>query len=141
MDQELIAYLGDRFREVQEQFAASRKETKQQFVASREETNRQFAVSREETNQRFERLEEKVRYNGVEIEGLRDEIRQVAEGVSVANERSDAFERRFTTKLNDAQTEMRILVRGVVERDSGARAPEAKALVKTRQKGKGRPPS
>lgn len=50
MDQELIAYLDERFNEVKKQ----------------------------------------IRANGVEIEGLREDIKQVAEGVAAANQRIDA---------------------------------------------------
>jgi hypothetical protein len=63
LDQELIAYLDERFRE----------------------TTQQISSLREETAQRFDRLEEKVRHNGVEIEALRGEIRQVSEVVAGAN--------------------------------------------------------
>jgi len=51
MDQELIAYLDERFREVNE----------------------------------------RIRANGVEIEGLRGDIKQVAEGVAAGNENLEAF--------------------------------------------------
>lgn len=108
MDQELIAYLDERFRE-------SARQTQEQFSIFREEIARQFAASREEANQRFERLEEEVRHNGIEIEGLRGEIRQVAEGVTVANERLGRFKNRFTKKLKDVQTEARSLVRAAFE--------------------------
>lgn len=104
MDQELIAYLDERFGE-----------TSREIRGLREETAQQFAAAREETAQRFDRLEEKVRHNGVEIEGLRGEIRQVADGVAVANERLDGFEKRFTTKLMDVQTETRGLIRVAFE--------------------------
>ncbi len=127
MDQELIAYLEDRFREVQEQFASFR-----------EETNQQFAVS----SQRFERLEEEIRHNGVEIEGLRGDIRQIADGVAGANERLDVFQKETAVEFKNVRAEIRVLARGVFEQsDSRSHAPKTKALVKTRQKGKGRPPS
>jgi DNA repair ATPase RecN len=115
MDQELIAYLDERFGETSRQIQGLREETAQQFATARVETAQQFAASREETAQRFERLEEKVRHNGVEIEGLRGEIRQVADGVAVANEKLEDFEKRFTTKLMDVQTETQGLVRMAFE--------------------------
>jgi chromosome segregation ATPase len=96
MDKELIAYLDERFGETSGQIRGLREE---------------FAAAREETAQKFERLEEEVRHNGVEIEGLRGEIRQVADGIAVANERLDGFEKRFTTQLEDVQMETRGLVR------------------------------
>ena len=149
MDQELIAYLEERFREVQEQFAAfreetnqqfaaSREETNQQFAASREETNQQFAASREETSQRFQRLEEEVRHNGVEIEGLRGEIRQVAEGVASANERLDAFQKYTAAEFKDVRASIRVPFENL---DGRVRVLESEVLDKNQKKSKGRPPS
>ena len=124
MEQELIAYLEEireNSRQIQEQLAAHREETAQrfaevdrQFAASREETAQQFAASREETNRRFERIEgrmeEGFRHTGVEIEGLYDKIQQVAEGVAVANERLDMFQKETTDKLENMRSEMLTLV-------------------------------
>lgn len=108
MDQELIAYLDERFGETSREIRSLREEV----VASREETAQQFVASREETAQRFERLEEKVRHNGVEIEGLRGDIRQVAEGVVGGNENLNTFKEETAANFEKAQAEMLSLVRG-----------------------------
>jgi hypothetical protein len=127
MDQELIAYLDERFGETSREIRSLREEV---------------VVSREETAQRFERLEEKVRHNGVEIEGLRGDIRQVAEGVAGTNERLDTFQQETAADFKDVRSEIRTLVRGVFEQlDGRVRTLETQASAKNRQKGKSRPPS
>jgi uncharacterized protein YoxC len=130
MDQELIAYLDERFGETSREIQGLRKEV----AVSREET----ATFRKETAQSLERLEEKVRHNGVEIEGLRDNIRQVSEGVVGANERLDTFQRKTTSDFDDVRTEMRSLVRGAFEE---IHALKTQSFGMNRQKGKSRPPS
>ncbi len=59
MDQELIAYFDERFREM------------------RDETARQF----EQMGSRLDRVEEEVRHTQVMVEGLRSDNRQLAEGI------------------------------------------------------------
>jgi hypothetical protein len=65
MDQELIAYLDKRFGDVDKRFG---------------EVNEQMAA-----------LAAEVRGNGVQIENLRGQIQQVAEGVASGNENLEAF--------------------------------------------------
>lgn len=76
MDQELIAYFDERFRE----------------------TSRQIEGLRQETMSRFEQVDEAIRHNRDEIrhtqivvEALRSDVQGVAEGVMGANERIDAL--------------------------------------------------
>ncbi len=52
-------------------------------------------------DKRFEQLEGSIRANGVEIEGLRGDIKQVAEGVAAANQRIDAFEVKVSEKFEE----------------------------------------
>ena len=85
MDQELIAYLDQRFSSIDERF----RETSQQISSLREETAQQigslrdeFESFREETTQNFGRVDEGIRQVHVVIEGLRNgEVRVVSEGV------------------------------------------------------------
>src|ERR1700730_16652070 len=85
MDQDLIAYLDERFGE----------------------TSRQIKSLREETTQRFGRVEEGIRHNGMEIEALRGEIRQVAEGVMANNERLDSFREAVAVEFKEVRASIR----------------------------------
>lgn len=120
LDQELIAYLDERFRE----------------------TTEQISSLREETTQRFERLEgrmdERFRHNGIEIEALRGDIRQVAEGVAVANERLDSFRQEVAAEFKDVRASIRAPFENL---DGRVRILETRVLGKTLRKGKSRPPS
>ncbi|MFY9822708.1 MAG: hypothetical protein WAM82_15080 [Thermoanaerobaculia bacterium] len=120
MDQELIAYLDERFRE----------------------TSRQIESLREETNQRFERLEERTtegfRHTGMEIEALRGDIRQVAEGVLANNERLDSFRQEVAAEFKDVRASIRAPFENL---DGRVRILETRVLGKTPRKGKSRPPS
>lgn len=94
MDQDLIAYLDQRFRESSQQIAGLREE----MTSLREETGQQIAglreemtSFREETSRRFERVEEEIRHTRVEIEGLRGQIKLLAEGIINFDERLERF--------------------------------------------------
>lgn len=52
-------------------------------------------------DKRFDEVNKQVRANGVEIEGLRGDIKQVAEGVAACNQRIDAFEVKVSEKLDE----------------------------------------
>ncbi len=81
---------------IDQRLQTSREETAQSFLeqridqrSTREETAQQIQALRKEMSQRFDKVEEEVRHAHVSIEGLRGEIRLVAEGVANANERLD----------------------------------------------------
>jgi archaellum component FlaC len=78
MDQELIAFLTERFRETSQQIEGLREETAQQFAGLREETAQQFAGLREETGQQFAGLREET---GQQFAGLREETAQQFAGL------------------------------------------------------------
>jgi len=122
MDQELIAYLDERFRETTQQIGG---------LAQRFDRLEDLA-------QRFDRLEEKVRHNGVEIEALRGDIRQVAEGVAGANERLDSFREVVAVEFKEVRASIRAPFENL---DGRVRVLETKVLGKNPQKGKSRPPS
>jgi archaellum component FlaC len=136
MDKELIAYLDERFRGIDErfretsqqiqgvreetaqqiqglreetsrQFQGLREETARQFQGTREETARQIQELREETSHRFDQMEETIRHTDVKLEGLRDDIRQVAEGVAMVDQKLDAFRETVASefKANRSQVE------------------------------------
>lgn len=89
MDPELIAYLDERFGRIDERL--------------------------DESNQRIGRLEsavmrneETIRLTDVKVEGLRDEIRQVADGVAGNNERLDAFREEVARKFDETGALIRL---------------------------------
>jgi hypothetical protein len=83
MDQELIAYFDERFRETAQQIQGVREELKQEIQSFREETGR-----------RFERVEEKIRHTQVMVEAGRGDIRMVAEGTYGLDERLGSFRKK-----------------------------------------------
>jgi chromosome segregation ATPase len=72
MDQELIAYLDKRFEQVDKRFEEVTKE-----------------------------LGDAIRENGVEIESLRGQIQQVAEGVANCNQRIDSFRSEVSDQFKE----------------------------------------
>jgi chromosome segregation ATPase len=97
MDQELIAYLDERFHEVGERFH----EVDERF----RETNQQIADLRNDMNRQFVRMEGTIREARIEIEGMRDDVKQVAEGVVGLDERL----RPFRTDISDLDRRVRDL--------------------------------
>jgi methyl-accepting chemotaxis protein len=107
MDQELISYFEAHFRESSQQIAAFREETKNRFEQMGGRIDKMGGridemggridemggridemggrITQMET--RLDRVEEGVRHNGVQIEGLRDQVQLVAEGYSGIEER------------------------------------------------------
>jgi hypothetical protein len=112
------------------------RETNQQIGGLREE----FVSLREETAQRFDRLEEKVRHNGVEIEALRGEIRQVGEGVAGANQSLSAVRQEVAVEFKDVRSSIRVPFENLNKRVLVLEA-KVEVLGKNPQKGKSRPPS
>jgi predicted nuclease with TOPRIM domain len=72
MDQELIAYLDKRFGEVDKRFG-----------------------------ELHQQLQGEIRGNGVEIEGLRGQIQQVAEGVAAGNQNLESFRTEVSKKFDE----------------------------------------
>lgn len=78
MDQDLIAYLDQRFQE-----------TTQQIQELRAETAQQFQTFREENTERFERLETEVRHVHVVVENMQGKIRLLGDGLAAVDEKGD----------------------------------------------------
>src|SRR5215208_6245433 len=93
MDQELIAYLDQRFRE-----------TSQQIEGFREETT----SSLEAVKGRLDGLEEGVRYTQITLEGMRGEIRLVAEGIMGLDERLGFLREDMSQKIDEADSFLRL---------------------------------
>ncbi|MEO6195310.1 MAG: hypothetical protein ABIS20_20005 [Thermoanaerobaculia bacterium] len=85
MDQELIAYLDARFREASEQVEGLR----------------------EETSRRFEQVDSAIRQTHVTIEGLRGEVRLLAEGVMGADEKLQTFRAEVKQEFEDTRSLIR----------------------------------
>ena len=135
MDQELIAYLEERFQENSRQMQSFREETSRQF----EGLSGEVATLRQETMSRFEqvdealrenrdeirrtqedvrRIEEEVRHNQIVVEALRSDLQGVAEGVMSNNQRLNEFREevqqefkavRHSTRLPYADMDKRVL--------------------------------
>lgn len=124
MDQELIAYLDMRFREVSQQIAGLREETTQQIASLRGEVGGlrgefgnlreevgglrgEFESFRAETGRNFDRVDGEIRKVGglgPMLEDLRHQIQVVAEGVKGANERLDTFKAEVAQEFKDVRS-------------------------------------
>jgi hypothetical protein len=78
MDQALIAYFDERFREVAQQVQGLHEEVAQQVQGLREEAAQQFQGLREEVAQQVQGLREEVVQ---QIQGLREEVAQQVQGL------------------------------------------------------------
>jgi hypothetical protein len=123
MDQELIAYLDERFRETSQQITSLREEMDRRFdgVDQRfEQVDQRFErvdqrfeqVDRrfEEVAQRFEQVEDsvaqlatEVRHTQITIEGLRGEIRILAEGAFGLAERQETHESKVDRRVDEVE--------------------------------------
>ena len=79
MDQELIAYLDGRFRETSQQI-----------------------------DNRFEQVVDAIRHTRVEVEGLRGDLRLLAEGLLGIDEKMDAFRGDVTQRIDEVRTFVKI---------------------------------
>ena len=95
MDQELIAYLDERFRGIDERFQG----IDQQIQGLREETSQRFAGM----DKRFDQMDEQLRLTGVRVEGLQSQVQVVAEGVAAGNEKLDSFKTDVAKEFSDTR--------------------------------------
>ncbi len=133
MDQELIAYLDEKFRraslEVTEQIHGLREETAQQFQAVRQETAQQFQAFRQETAQQFRdtsgkidgveaKLSEENRLTRVLLEGLRSDLKLLAEAVIGLSERRTEHENAMEFKMDQVKSSIEPYFRNLNRRVS-----------------------
>ncbi len=90
MDQELIAYLDERFRESSRQIEGLRQETMSRFEQVDEAIQQNRDESRHTQNE-VRRTQDGVRHTQIMVEALRSDLQGVAEGVLGANQRIDAL--------------------------------------------------
>lgn len=67
-----------------------------------------FAQVREETAQGFKEVKEDIRLAHVSIEDLRGDVRLVAEGVANANERLDRYREEVARHFKEVETRQRL---------------------------------
>jgi hypothetical protein len=103
MDQELIAYLEERFGSIDERFQGMDERfqgMEQSLKDLRGEMNARF----ERVDQRFEKLEESVHLTQITVEGLRDDVRLAAEGVMGLTEVMGTRSVEIDAKLDELKT-------------------------------------
>jgi hypothetical protein len=106
MDPELIAYLDERFRGIDERFRGIDERFRgidERFQSFGESFSQQIQDLRKETSQRFDRMDEQLRLTDVKVEALRDNIKQVAEGVAAGNEKVDSFKAEVAREFSDTK--------------------------------------
>ncbi|MEA2691485.1 MAG: hypothetical protein QOJ16_872 [Acidobacteriota bacterium] len=81
MDQELIAYLDERFRQ----------------------TSEQIGSLRQETAQRFESMESAIRQTHVVVEGLRGDIQLLAEGIIGVEEKLQSLRDEVSQQFDEVR--------------------------------------
>lgn len=101
MDPELIAYLDERFRGIDERFR---------------ETSQQIQGLREETSQRFDKMDEQLRLTDVKVEALRDGDRQLAEGVAAVDEKLQAFRETVHLEFQDSRFQVNVVLKNLSQR-------------------------
>jgi chromosome segregation ATPase len=126
MDQDLIAYLEKQFGATSQQISALREETTRQISALREETVQRFEqvdrrfeqVDRrfEQVDRRFEQVETAIRQTRVLIEGTRDDMRLLAEGLIGTGERLIAGQIQTSHRLDNMKSEIEVYFRDVTRR-------------------------
>ena len=96
MDQELIAYFDQHFREARRYTESLHEQTTQQITGLREETTGQIASLRQEMTEQISGLRqettEQIRHTQVLVEGMHGKIQLLAEGYFGLEERLKAFQ-------------------------------------------------
>ena len=107
MDQELVAYFDERFREMREELRQEihgvRDELGQEIHGVRKELKQEIQSFREESGRRFEKVEEEIRHTQVLVEAGRGDIRMVAEGTYGMDERLGFFRKEVQQEFDDVR--------------------------------------
>src|ERR1700741_4725516 len=98
MDHDLIAYLDERFSATSKQISS------------------EITALREETMQRFEQVESAIRQTRVLVEGVRDDMRLVAEGVVGMGERLESFQGNNAKGFDEVQSSVNVYFRDLNHR-------------------------
>jgi methyl-accepting chemotaxis protein len=97
MDQELIAFLDQRFQGMEASFRT-------ELQAFREETSQRF----DQVDDKVRQVDDKVKLARIEIESVRDEVRFVADGVAANTEKLDAFRVEVAREFAEVRTTSRL---------------------------------
>jgi predicted nucleic acid-binding Zn-ribbon protein len=89
MDQELIAYLDERFRRIDEQFRG---------------VDERFRETWQHMDARFEQVHEEIRHTRVEVEDMRRHVGLLAEGVINMNEKLDRFQGEVKQRFDETHS-------------------------------------
>jgi hypothetical protein len=131
VDQELIAYLDERFRETAQQSVDLRREIDERF----RETAQQFADLRKEMDERFKEVNETTRQTLILVEDLRDEVHLVAEAFLGTDERVTRLEKSEALAFERVQGMVEPYFKSIEERgrELDARSVETDVPVKDLQ--------
>ena len=102
MDQDLIAYLDERFGENSKHIDTLRQEIsglRQEISGIRQEVS----GLRQETAARFEVVEGAIRQTHVAVEGLRGDIQLLAEGIIGMEEKAQSFRNEATSQFEEVR--------------------------------------
>jgi chromosome segregation ATPase len=119
MDQELIAYLEQRFNSIDQRF-----DTIDQRLDSVDKRLDSHDQRFDAIDQRFERVEDAIRHTDIKVEALRDDIRLVAEAVDLNDKKT---ERRFQALSAELKQEIALVARSCSDLNRRVTALEAKA--------------
>jgi chromosome segregation ATPase len=123
MDQELIAYLDERFHESARHAESLHQEVMQEMTQRFEKVDERFETMEE----RQDRMETAIRHTQVMVEGLRGDIQLVAEGVMSVEERLRSSQDEVLRKLEEVQSAMVPYCRDVQHLDTRVRLLEDRA--------------
>ena len=107
MDQELIAYLEERFRESSRQMQSFREEAMSRF----EQVGEALRENRDEirrTQEDVQRTQENLRHTQIVMESMRSDIQGVAEGVLSTNQRLDKFREEVQQEFKEVRHSIRL---------------------------------
>jgi chromosome segregation ATPase len=103
MDQELVAFLEQRFQGIETRFVQI--ETRFDQIDTRFD---QIDTRFDQVDDKIRQVDDKVNLARVEIESVRGEIRQVAEGVAANTEKLDAFRVEVAQEFAEVRTTSRL---------------------------------
>lgn len=109
MDQELMAYLEERFRESSREMRSFREETMSRFeqvdeaIRQNREAIRQNREATEQNREAIQQNKDEIRYTQIMVEGLRSDLQGVAEGVLSNTQRIDALREDMKQEVGEVR--------------------------------------
>jgi len=96
MDQELIAYLDERFQRIDSRF--------EQIDSRFQRIDSRF----EQIDSRFEQVHDEIRHTRIEVEGLRGEVRLLAEGQMSTEEKLERFRSEVAREFEETRGSIKV---------------------------------